>query len=562
MQYIKVSDVVNELSVARQDDSRTEWLRLMILSKSVLRELKLKYLNDFSRVYLPIDQATMTVRLPLDFQRFRTISLIEECRDNYGNCSEKVIPLTHNPYINITPQPTEALSTCDTCKCTPTHPVCSELSSYTELCEEVMIDPNSSPPLTGTKQTVLRTCANGDIIKEVTEPVLKFIEGDMICDYEIEVSYLRSICDYDLEYLLVVDVAFLFTVTYTLNGETITSAEFVSYAEIQAYFESLGWTAVSNKHYTLDGVTDVYGDTFIFTYTGTGAEQSFMAGRHCEEENIITFPYTIVNYTVNGVVISESPAEIGINNQADQDEFFADLGFTKVFNTDSPPTAYYIKQGSEDVYFNIVVDLYASPPESPQETYQVNFIQTNCHRLLVNDGISNATTTDVLCNVPVHEGCGCILESEETIATICGCCAPFLNCCQDGQLTGYSGWGYVPSNCPTNSPMPYNKKGTFSIDEINYIIYLDSVCASKVLLSYDNDGSCSGDYAFPDYMLEAFKSGLAWKHAQYNEEITPFRRRELKMNFQEELSKLSREFTDVIYMADLIGALKTGKTPY
>lgn len=558
MQFIKVSDVANELSVARQDDDRREFLRYMILSKSVLRELKLKYINDFVRVYLPIDQATMTVRLPLDFMRFRTISLIEECRDNYGNCSEKVIPLTHNPYINITPVPTEALNSCDVCNCTPTHPVCSELSNYTELCEEVMIDPNDSPPLTGTKQTVLRTCANGDIIKEVTQPVLKFIEGDVICDYEIVLEILQSICTYSLNINQHFDTPA--TISFTVNGEVVTSGSLLSIDAMNAYMANLpGWTVVSSLVYTYVG-EDVHGSTA--TVVGGGSTDTFNITGTCYQQNILTFPYTIVNYTVNGVVLSESPAEIDIDNQTEQDEFFADLGFTKVFNTDSPPVAYYTKQDSEDVYFNIVVDIPESPPDSPPSTNQINFVQSNCHRFLVSDGISSATTTDVLCNVPVHEGCACIIETPTTIETICGCCAPYLNCCQDGQLTGYNGWGYVPSNCPTNSPQPYNKKGTYSIDEVNYIIYLDSVCASKVLLAYDNDGSCDGEYMFPAYLLDAFKAGLAFYHIQYNEDANPRRRLELKMNYQEELTKLSKEYTDPIYMADLIGALKTGKTPY
>lgn len=455
MQYIKVSDIVNELCVASQDDDRSEFLRYLILSKSVLRDLKVKYINDFERKYLPIDPKTMTVRLPFNYMRFRTISIIEECRDSHGRCTEKVIPLTSNPYINITPIP-KSVGSCNVCGCDATHPVCVELDSYTTLCEEVMIDDSQDPPLTGTKQTVLKTCANGDIIKEVTQPTQKWIKGAQQCDYTIDISNVN-----------------------------------------------------------------------------------------------IEFPYTVVSYNKNNVDVVESPP-ITITNQDEQDSFFSDLGFTKVDSTN------YKLSSTTDVYFSLLIEFLDA---SPVTELTINFAQSNCTYPLISDGISNAITTDVLCNVDV-KSCGCIDETPSNIEKIVSCCAPFLNCCQSGELNDWNGWGIVPPSCPTNSPQPYNIKGTYNIDEKNFIIYLDSVNATKVLLAYDTDGSCDGDYAIPDYMLDPFKAGLAWLHSQYNESVSPSRRRELKDNYAEELMKVDKIYLDPLNMADLIGALKTPRTPY
>jgi hypothetical protein len=552
MQYIRVSDVVNELSVARQDDSRNEFLRLMILSKSVLRDLKVKFLNDFKRVYLPINPKTMTVRMPLDLMRWRTVSVIEKCKDMWGRDTEKVIPLTRNPYINITPAPTKA--SCEVCGCDATHPVCAELSNYTTLCEDVVIDPNQDPPLTGTRQTVLRTCPNGDIIKEVTQPTQKFIQGAQQCDYDITMEVIRqTVCDYTLS----IQLTFLSTTVKNIrlirNGLYVDSGVLTSYTQANTFFHSIGWIVDSNGNYHLNDSDDVY-DLTCTVQKSDLTYQYFTLGRNCKEGNILEIPYLITSYVKNGVTITESPG-IDIDTQADQDTFFSGLGFTKVDDT------HYKIEDSTDVYYTMTVEMEESPPASPPDDFTLNFTQSNCERPMISDGISNTVTTDVLCNVEI-KGCGCIPQTTENVDKIVSCCAPFLNCCQDGQLNNWEGWGYIPSCCPTNSAMPFNLRGTFNIDSDNLIIYLDNVNATKILLSYDDDGTCEGDMAFPDYCLDAFKAGLAYLHAQYNEEISMQRRRELKMNYEEEQTKLAKIYIDPIRMSDLIGALKTKLTPY
>lgn len=549
MQYILVSDIVNNLAVVRRDDSRMEFLRHMIVAKSLLKEFKIAYIQDFKRVYIPIDPKTMTVRIPFDFQRFRTISLIEKCPNIFGGTTEKVIPLTHNPYINITPVPDK--NACEVCGCVPTHPVCVEIDAYTTLCEEIVLDYNTDPVTTGTRQTVLKTCPNGDIISEVTQLTLKFKKGAEVCDYNIEVSVLRNLCDYDLNYTLVITTSFRFTVTFTLNGEIIESGEMNSYAQIQTYFESYGWTAVTNKHYTLSNSTDVYSTEVVFTdFHSPSGEQEFSLNRHCVETNSIAFPYTVESITINNVVQTESPI-VEITTQGEQNSFFDELGFSKIDAT------HYEILATEDVYYSMLI----SDGNSPATETTLNFIQSNCIIPSVSDGISNSITRDVLCNVEIKD-CGCIVESPSNIETIVSCCAPLLSCCQSGQLDNWNGWGFVPSCCPTNTPQPYNAKGTYNIDEKNFIIYLGSVNATKVLLDYDTDGSCDGDFAIPDYYLLSFQAGIAAYAAEFDETITESRRRELNRNFDKRVTELEKKWTDPIRMADLIGALKTHHTPY
>jgi hypothetical protein len=279
-------------------------------------------------------------------------------------------------------------------------------------------------------------------------------------------------------------------------------------------------------------------------------EQEFSTNRHCVETNSIAFPYTVESYIKNNITQTESP-NILIENQDEQDAFFSDLEFTKIDNT------HYQLKGSTDVYYSMLI----SDGNSPATETTLNFRQSNCVTPMIANGISNAITRDVLCNVEIKD-CGCIVESNSNIETIVSCCAPFLNCCQTGELNNWSGWGFVPSCCPTNSAQPYNVKGTFSIDEKNYLIYLESISVTKILLSYDTDGSCDGDYAFPDYCLDAFKAGLAVYHAEYNEEFTAQRRAELNRNYEKRLVQLEKTYTDPIRMSDLIGALKTKLTPY
>lgn len=549
MQYIRLSDVVDNLSVARKDNDRQQYLASLILSKSVLRDLKLIYLNEFKRVYLAVDQSTNIVRLPFNFYRFRSISIIENCKDRFGRTSEKVIPLTLNPYINITPQ--EPVTCDNACNCEISHPVCQELANYELIEEDITIPDEVSPAVIGTRQTVLRTCANGDIIKEVTEPVQKWIEGDQLCNYSITIEgYPRLVCDYDLT--VTVPVATSFYITFNINGVNVTSG-LINVITFQAYMESLGWTFVSQSL-----------GTFTFTFSDTSTvyavdayyinsllvRTDFTVERHCVEVTTIEFPFTILSYVLNGESITPSPAET-IVYQSDLDSFFTELGFTKVDDT------HYTISDTEDVYFSMIIET----GDSPAVEININFTQSGCRKPLISAGYENQLFTDVLCNVPLKE-CGCISETASAISTIVSCCSSYLHCCQVGELNNYSGWNVVPACCATNNEQPYNRFGTYNLDEKNYLIYLESVNASRVLLAYDTDGSCEGDFAVPDYCLEAMMAGIAFKTVQYDDNIHPIRRRELEINYSKELNKLIRDYTDPIRMADLVNALKTRKYPY
>lgn len=552
MNYIKLSDVIDTLSVARKDDNRQQYLSSLILSKSILRDLKLIYLNEFKRVYIAVDQSTNIARLPFNFYRFRAISIIENCKDRFGRISEKVVPLTLNPYINITPQ--ETITCENSCNCEISHPVCQELSNYELIEEEIAIPDESSPTVVGTRQTILRTCANGDIIKEVTEPVQKWIEGAQQCTYTITIEQSpRTICDYEFDFST---LSFNYTITITMmkNGITIESGVLANNTQVDTFFTTNGWTKQSTLHYTISDSSDIWG-LEVLLISGVSdppnpVEHNLTLTRSCTEVTTIEFPFTINSYILNGETITPSPAET-IVYQSDLDTFFAELGFTKVDDT------HYTIEDAEDVYFSMVIET----SDSPAVELTINFVQNNCHKPLINAGYENQLFTDVLCNVPVKE-CGCILETASAISTIVECCSPYLHCCQVGELSNWSGWNVVPACCPTNNEQPYNRMGTYNLDEKNYLIYLSSVNASKLLLSYDTDGSCEGEFAVPDYCLEAMMAGVAFKTAQYDENVHPIRRRELEGNYNKELNKLVRDYTDPIRMADLINALKTRKYPY
>lgn len=551
MNYIKVSDAVDELSLSRRDYDRKDWMRYLILSKSVAKDLKIKFLNDFRRVYLPINPSTNTVRLPFDNMRFRSISVIEDCRDIFGKKTEKVIPLTLNPYINITPQ--EPIKCNDSCGCEIAHPVCQELANYTVTEEEINIDPNASPPLTGVRQTVLRTCPNGDIIKEVTEPVQVWVEGAQQCDYGIAIAGSpRLICNYDL--VVTVPVATSFFVTFQINGVDVTSGS-LNVITFQAYMEGLGWTFVSQVlgtfTFELNESTDIYGID-AFYVNALDVKTDFTVERHCVSITTIEFPFTILSYVMNGATVTLSPPAV-ITNQQEQDDFFTSLGFTKLDNT------HYTIEGSTDVYFSLLIETSDSVPEQ----LMINFSQVvgSCVKPLVSAGYENKLFTDVLCNVTLKE-CGCIEETPSNISTIVQCCSPLLQCCQVGQLTDWSGWSFVPGCCKTNSEQPYNRFGTYNIDEKNFMLYLDSVNATRVLLAYDSDGICDGEYYLPDYTIRSLKAGIAWYSAQYDEDVSSVRRRELEINYIKELNDLQSTYTDPIRMADLVNALRTRKYPY
>lgn len=534
---VRLSDIVSELSVLRRDNDREGYLAALVASKSVLRDLRINYLNDFKRVYLQVDRSTNTARLPFDFYKFVTISVVQDCKDRFGRDSKKVLPLTHNPYINITPFTTpEGL--CKTeCNCVSSSPVCSELSNF-ETITEVITLPNDT---TANKTTILQTCANGDIIKQECQPVLQYIEGDQICDYAVTMEVLTDhLCTYYIDMRpIVADLLTPYSVTFTLNGEDVSSYFILNNNELDDFFESYGWTSLGATQYSLVSQDD-YGVEVSATDgvdTGTGEMTKV-----CTEGNLLAFPYVIFSYELNG-----TPVEVDetIENQDDLDLFFYDLGFDKVNDT------HYTFDGSENSYGNI--QIYVDEPSSPPTFLgTIEIEQSNCHNPLVENGYEEHCTTDVLCNVPV-KACGCIIETPETIAKIVDCCSNYLDCCQIGI---HSNWSNFNNCCPTNTPQPFNIKGTFNLDEDNFLIYLDSVSACTLLLAYYNDGSCNGETYIPDAAIELVKAGIAYRTAQNDNEVPEFKIERLRRDYTREKFEYSK-WLNPIRINEFVAAVRT-----
>jgi hypothetical protein len=543
---ISVSQVVSELSVAQRDTDRQNYLRHLVLVKSVIRDLKYNYLNAFKRVYLQIDKTTNTVRLPFDYNKFVTISFIEDCFDKYGKPSQKVLPLTHNPYINITPFAGIDNACVKECGCKTSNPVCEELANYTTITEEVVV--SDSPVITGTKTTVIRTCANGDIEQEICEPVLQFIEGALQCDYSVTMEIIvESVCSYGFSFP---DVNLPAIITVTLNGDEVVSGSLASFGAVATYLESLGFTDEGLNFYSIEATTDVFDDMVVTTDDSPPEEVPVDMGRHCTEGNILVFPYTIYSYELNGEVVI---ADAEINNQGQLDAFFAALGFTKVDDT------HYTKEDSENVYSNLEIYHISdespidSPPESPPDFLgTIDIVQSSCTRPLVNNGIQTECRTEFLCHVTV-KACGCIEETASNIQTIVACCTPFLNSCQVGMLNNWSGdWGCNP--CPTNTPQPYSVVGTYRLDEPNYLIYLDSVNADRLLLAYHSDGICDGEFLVPDLATEAIKAGMAYRGSQYEDGKAD--KEWYRRNYSRELFKFSQDMNPLKWN-EVVAALRT-----
>lgn len=541
LSLVRLSDIVNELSVLRRDNDREGYLAALVASKSVLRDLRINYLNAFQRVYVQIDQSTNTARLPFDYYKFVTISVVQDCKDRFGKTTQKVLPLTHNPYINITPFKAPE-GVCKTeCNCVSSSPVCSELNNF-ETIVEVITLPNDT---TANKTTILQTCANGDIIKQECQPVLQYIEGDQVCDYAVTMEILTDhLCSYTLDMRpIIAGLVAPYIVTFTLNGEEISSYFIVTSDDLDDFFAEYGWTKTAASQYSIQ-TQDDYETTVTAVDSATPeVENEGEMTKVCTEGNLLTFPYLISSYELNGTLVDVDET---MEDQADQDLFFYDLGFDKVDNT------HYTKELSEDAYGNI--QIYIDEPSSPPTFLgTIEIEQSNCHNPLIENGYQEVCTTDVLCNVPVKEGCGCIIETPEAIATIVDCCSNYLNCCQVGMFSNWSNFGNC---CPTNTPQPFNIKGTFNLDESNYLIYLDSVSATTLLLAYYNDGSCNGETYIPDAATELVKAGIAYRTAQNDMTIPEFRVERLRRDYTREKFEYSK-WLNPIRINEFVAAVRT-----
>lgn len=419
-QLVKLSDVVDEMSISAYDDDRKKYLRYTFFAKRTFLDLHFNLLSRVERQFIKVNPRTHTAILPKDYYKFMTVSIVDDC----GN----IIPLSKNEYMNITAEVVK--ETCKETKCNvcgqSASEVCDEVQNFQTITEvitmseqtgtacnyrvdltelpfafpysiighsidDVMVlttnviadqaaldayfsglgftkqsavhyfrnDDNewgyfyfsvdgttdvfpisvgatACAPIFAetdyTKTTQIKTCANGDIIQRVTEPINIATEGIEKCDYTVEIARgEETICDYEIDFnpeIETCDYCFdvnglvypIINATVSIGGVYYNSGALANSVELGAWLVSIGF-----YYDAIDGTYCINDSTFVVSDITINPPQTLSVDVSGCSPFSNVFPFWIYSYTKNGSQVSVNTI---INDQTELDAFFTSIGFT------------------------------------------------------------------------------------------------------------------------------------------------------------------------------------------------------------------------------------------
>lgn len=232
---------------------------------------------------------------------------------------------------------------------------------------------DSSDTTTYQKVTTLKVCSNGDVVREVCEPIVMNTAGVTVCDYSIDLAFNETLCRYSINFnpnIQICNYSFslsglvypLTNVTVSIGGISYNSGVLADFAALSTWLQGLGF-GVSGTTFSFNGTSQVIGSMYI-TY-GVNTTTIAPTVSSCVTDND-TFPYWIYGYTKNGSFITDATF---IEDYSDLVNFFASIGFAE------SSTNVFIKLNSADVFTSIAYG--ASAPNTGATSTQV-FVQDQC----------------------------------------------------------------------------------------------------------------------------------------------------------------------------------------
>lgn len=548
IRFLKLSEIVDGISILTNDDDQKYYLKYMKLAKRVYRELYYNVLGEPTRVLIEVNRSTKTVKLPADYYKLCSLAVLDRCDP------PNMFPLAFNSYLNTTKEKEEdcpPVPPGQCCDCQGQSAICDEVGSFQTITETITL-PDSSTMIQTTR---IKTCPNGDIIKEVCAPT--FVAGSpiTICDFDINLCSGNSYpvlqkCDYALTFNLFGD-NFPFTLKYYNGCNLVTSSVINDATALQVFMQGLGWTG-SGFNYTIAGSSIKWGN-FLAYMGSTLLSTSTPVASNCVALN----SFTIVSYTKNAVTVTVDQV---ISSQSDLDDFFVTtLGFTKISDTE------YNIVGSADTWNNIILTGNVAPI--------ILFTQSNCQTTTPAGTYKLNCITTTECNVPV-KACGHIIPSLETEQVLGDIFGNVLQSCCNGDLGNWSNGHWHRKNaCMTPIVKPYNKEGLYSVDETEKVLYLDFNLhrhfhwqfdeVYKVLISYKGDGTAAdGQCYVPDVpaAVNAMESGIYLYSIKFDKTVSSIEKKRAEIDYETKQTDL-HEYRYPWRIEDMIAALNARRKP-
>lgn len=235
---------------------------------------------------------------------------------------------------------------------------------------------DDSESTTYPKVTTLKVCANGDIVREVCEPVVINTPDQTLCDYHLNLSFDKTLCEYSIQFsppLQQCDYCLdINALTYPINNATVTiagtaynSGVLANVGALAAWLVSLGFNDDNaDGIYCIENTVGVVGILYVNYVANLVTVNPVITGCDTASDR---YPYWIYGYTKNGSYIEVNAY---ITDYADLVAFFVSIGFTEnAFHV-------FLILNSADVFNSITYSIYA--PNTIIDSTTVDFVQSNC----------------------------------------------------------------------------------------------------------------------------------------------------------------------------------------
>jgi hypothetical protein len=498
--YTTIDAIVKQALIDSYDDSGSNYARYEQWGiRGWKEELTIDVIRKTKKVFLPIAANTKTVKLPPDFIDHVTIGIVDT--------NNKIQQLSQNNLITPPMIDDTAMRTECSCECGCQGELCADLLKIATVEEVTEL---------GTKVIKTRTCKNGDVMQEITEPTI-IVTATNKCDYTIAMA--NGICNECLFTLTVPsDARFPYhDVAYYLNGEIVNVGTVANIGALNAAFVDAGFTLLYAGQYEIASC-DVYTDFSYVNNEDVPHAASFVQSG-CEVVPIeLTFPLTVVSYVKNNEEV-----EVGdvMSSESELDDFFASLGFT----------------ADGDMHYSISesLDSFASITVSIDETEIPNvFTASNCE-VVYTEETQNVTREISICNLTVSD-CGCPIDTPENVSTCATCFGCYPGCWNNW------GCGFDESMFPT----PSNNYGEYTIVKELGLIQINptNFPYRRLYLEYYSDGfGITGTYYIPIVAAPAIRAYIQWQKIEHKRGIPLWEKERALQNFTGERSRVKKRIS-------------------
>jgi len=497
---LTITEAVERYMAVAGVDSAMARTQYLVRGKEIWRDIRNNVLRTPSVSWVSVDKTKLPyrVQLPKCADYFIGVGFINSCEEF------KMYTQRNNMFSTEEQDPSPACS-------------CPNVSECTKTCgiETEAVDG-------GDKITKTTICANGDIIKEVTQPFLKMPQR---VQYEFDVVMQIVIGGPDIT-------------LYDDNAASSTTIGDDTRADVHYYVGMYksdntplwGNTSIGTQFRSIFTINDV--GVSGFSNGGVNEIGGFNANT---QQAYDQWKAKLVLHTKNKLFLSGVPCDVSIEENGVVVNANAKFRYAKlkILAAQDADIAKLMLLSNTDKEFNFSQGdtiggwLYSSI----KAPYNTNVLHQYLSTETTIDEYEVVTQKEFLCKLDTKE-CGCIELSQKSLAVISDCCPDDIvevcNSC------------YNSFDQPDQDDQILNKGGYFKYVEPERQVFLYGDVPAKVAVIYRTNGEAEADEVIPYFCINCFIMGMDYMNSRYSKTMDRFQKKQFQGEYNTAKTELER----------------------